>query len=646
MSANVRSLEELDRNRRRTLFIGIVVVVAVGLTILVVCVAFQETESVHSDQDPRLTYATPYRNVHPETRYVGTAVCAGCHPKEAESYRQHPMGRSLAPVTQASALPDDRNKGNPFEADGFRYQVEQQGERLFHRQTCLGSDGAVLTDVRVEVDFVVGSGERARSYLINRDGYLYQSPISWFADRQTWGLSPGYSQQRVGFGREIVPECLFCHSDRAEPISDTINHYASPPFQGHAIGCERCHGPGELHVARRERGEQVGAVDDTIVNPAHLEPVLREAVCEQCHLQGASRVIRRGRGVYDYRPGLPLHLFWSVFVRPAEATEQQFVGHVEQMHQSRCYKDSQGSRKMGCVSCHDPHAVPPAESKVAFFRDRCLQCHAESSCAVPLAQRRQQNAEDSCMACHMPRRPSADIGHTTTTDHRIVRQPKAPPAGMTPRVLRSGESPLRHFHQSLVESPDPDRDRDLGLALMDLARDPSPIQRQLSGTALDLLEKAVRRQPNDVAAWEARGQAFWQQKRAGEALASTEKALAVAPQRERALANAALYADALGQRDASLGYWERALVRNPWSASYRFGRARLWSEANDWPQARAECEAVLQFDPTNVDMRLLRVAHLIHRGETTQARTEFQTILDLHPRRPEALQRWFAEKLR
>ena len=71
----------------------------------------------------------------------------------------------------------------------------------------------------------------------------------------------------------------------------TLNRYRPPVFQGHEIGCERCHGPGELHVAHPEI---IGGRDMTIVNPASLAPSLRDAVCEQCHLQGEKRVLRRG----------------------------------------------------------------------------------------------------------------------------------------------------------------------------------------------------------------------------------------------------------------------------------------------------------------------------------------------------------------
>ena len=38
-------------------------------------------------------------------------------------------------------------------------------------------------------------------------------------------------------------------------------------FRGHAIGCERCHGLGEIHV---QRPAVVDGLDDTIVNLGNL----------------------------------------------------------------------------------------------------------------------------------------------------------------------------------------------------------------------------------------------------------------------------------------------------------------------------------------------------------------------------------------
>src|SRR5262249_7721283 len=144
-------------------------------------------------------------------------------------------------------------------------------------------------------------------------------------------------------------------------------------------------------------------------------------VCEQCHLQGESRILRRGREQFDYRPGLPLHLFVSVFVRSLNFVDRPSVGgHSEQMQLSRCYVKSQG--KLGCITCHDPHPLPAPNEKGAFYRGRCLSCHKETSCSLSPAARQEKDRADNCVACHLPRTGS-NIAHTAVTDHRIVRRP-------------------------------------------------------------------------------------------------------------------------------------------------------------------------------------------------------------------------------
>ena len=130
-----------------------------------------------------------------------------------------------------------------------------------------------------------------------------------------------------------------------------------------AIGCERCHGPGELHVAWHEgalpnlysdAGRSTpaeGAKDNTIVNPARLSRELSEAVCQQCHLQGDVQVTVRGRRHDSFRPGFPLSDFRHEY-RLFASSDMTVVGHVEQMQQSRCYTESDS---LTCTTCHDPH---------------------------------------------------------------------------------------------------------------------------------------------------------------------------------------------------------------------------------------------------------------------------------------------------
>jgi hypothetical protein len=131
---------------------------------------------------------TPYRNADPDVQYVRDAACAQCHPGQAETFRHHPMGRSLAPLkTAASEDRYDKAAGNPFLQLGVEFRVEHQGERVRHKAVRRDDQGHELIEMDDEVEFVLGSGTRGKSYLINHDGYLFQSPISWFAQKQTWG---------------------------------------------------------------------------------------------------------------------------------------------------------------------------------------------------------------------------------------------------------------------------------------------------------------------------------------------------------------------------------------------------------------------------------------------------------------------------
>ena len=234
---------------------------------------------------------SPYKNTRAGVKYLGDAACIGCHKDIAQTYRNHPMGGSLYPIAQAPLIAGQTASSGPlFAAQGFEYFLENQNGRVVHKEIRRDGRGHVIAEADGEVRFAVGSGRLGIAYLIERDGYLFQSPIAWYARNQRWDLPPGYEKSNAHFDLPIQSACLYCHSNRSDPVEGTVNRYRPPFFEGHAIGCERCHGPGELHAAHPD---VVDGRDLTIVNPAALEPALRDAVCQQCHLNGQKRVLRR-----------------------------------------------------------------------------------------------------------------------------------------------------------------------------------------------------------------------------------------------------------------------------------------------------------------------------------------------------------------
>jgi hypothetical protein len=548
-----------------------------------------------------LDYAGPFQNVHPSVHYVGDARCADCHEDKARTFSQHPMGRSLVPTAELlSQQPYDWRHHNPFEALGRRFWVECRGDRVWHWQGPLERAQDAALQRKTEVHYIIGSGIRGRSYLTNHDGYLFQTPISWYSQKQIWDVSPRFTDSSLP-ERPIAGMCLFCHANRARFDEDSENHYQTPIFDGHAIGCERCHGPGERHVQNPGLRDPLTGADYTIVNPRRLEPALREAVCEQCHLAGEVRLLRRGRGLYDYRPGLPLEQFWAIFVQARRAGEEdRAVNHVEQLCLSRCFQKSAG--QMGCISCHEPHEAVGPERRVSYYRDRCLACHPQGSCNLPPAVRRQTQPDDGCIACHMPRYPASDIAHAAATDHRIPRQAAQP---LSPADARRPTPQRVLFYRDRFDRHDPEQARDLGIALIQ-----ATFQSQLdllpyTVSPLALLEQAVRSDTDDLDAWEARGGALLMQMRFREALASFEVVLARSPRRERPLIQASVLAGHLHQRELARHYGQQAVDVNPWMPGYRKNLALLLAEQQDWGGCRQQCEAWLQLDSMSMEARAL-----------------------------------------
>jgi hypothetical protein len=253
---------------------------------------------------------------------------------------------------------------------------------------------------RRQLAYFIGSGVAGRSFGYLRDGFLFEAPVTWYTQTGSWDVSPGYAGSASNWSRPIEPSCLFCHAGEIRSREGTLNGYNDPAFDQNGISCERCHGPGSLHIEGKGK----------MVNPAKLAPARRDSVCAQCHLTGQSRVARAGRQLIDYRPGDLLSDF-AAHIVPVERGEFQVNSHVEKLAASGC-KRAAGDR-LWCGSCHDPHSVPPPTERAAYFRAKCLTCHEPAQCGRGF----------DCTGCHMPKNPAVDAGHGVFTDHSIPRNP-------------------------------------------------------------------------------------------------------------------------------------------------------------------------------------------------------------------------------
>lgn len=364
--------------------------------------------------------------------YVDPTACAGCHAAIWESFRNSGMGRSFAALSPAIEVADwhDDNTFRHGLSNRF-YKMYRRAGSYFMRRWQEGFDGQEENIVELRVDYALGSGLKARSYLSRTAaGELVQLPVGWYSEQGGfWAMSPGYDRpDHDGFRRRVQFDCMFCHNayPNIAPGADKFDAdrivYGELP---EGIDCQRCHGPGREHIDSLAAGVSPEAVASSIANPARMSPERQLEVCLQCHLQSTSRQLpyavgRAGRGVFSYRPGQPLGDYTIHFDHePGSAFDGKFeIAHAAyRLLQSECYR--QAGQDLNCTTCHDPHTTLHAGDVPATSNAACQSCHLHR--LRTLSSSSSHPADGDCARCHMPQRRTDDVVHVVMTDHRIQR---------------------------------------------------------------------------------------------------------------------------------------------------------------------------------------------------------------------------------
>lgn len=412
--------------------------------------------------------------------FVGSESCADCHSGEYESFLKTGHSRSLN-----ADFADLEPAGGEFthQRSGRHYRAYRDGEKLHHRESIRSESGDEIVLADHPVSMVVGSGNHARTYLVESDGFYMESPMTWYRSTGSWAISPGFDSNNSGFSRPIYVECFFCHSGRVDAVEGNRGRIQ---IHEQTVNCERCHGPGSAHVEfRSNQDDESGNVDKTIVNPGKLSRERKEAVCAQCHLHGDAEVDVQGKRLIDFKPGAALSEYRLYYSLHSEDASMSVVGHVEQLRRSQCY---QMDESLSCISCHDPHSKPAPEMRVEYYRAKCVACHTSEACKMPQDDRLKKSSQDDCASCHMPSSKS-NVPHVAATHHRIGVYGKnaesVTASAATARTLVSLDD--------LSALPQARKDRYLGLAYLDrsIKEEIPEASGEYSRRAQTILEKLV-----------------------------------------------------------------------------------------------------------------------------------------------------------
>jgi hypothetical protein len=386
-----------------------------GLLFILICTALLFTCQEKKE-------SSPFRNIqNPDAAYVGMNECKNCHLPIYKTYLETGMGQSWGLATKEKSAADFSDAHPPIydKKLDLYYKAFWRGEDMYIKEYRLSANDT--THYREEkVSYVVGSGQHTNSHIVDFNGYLHQAPITFYTQKGQWDLAPGYEGgNNIRFDRKIQTECITCHNGYPKHIEGSLNKYAEVKT---GIDCERCHGPGSIHVAEKKLGKLVDTskgADYSIVNPKRLTTEEQNNLCQRCHLQGIA-VLNDDKNFFDFLPSQKLQNVMSVFMPTFSGSQKHMImaSHVERMKMSDCFVTS---GKMSCVTCHNPHLSVKATPKETF-NAACKNCHSQQSqCTESLEVR--QSKKDDCSGCHMAKNSSIDIPHVAVTDHFIRRTP-------------------------------------------------------------------------------------------------------------------------------------------------------------------------------------------------------------------------------
>ena len=595
-------------------------------------------------------------NTGPEAGYIGSQACAECHQGITNSFNHIAMGRSLYRPTVDNII-ENYDTDNEFyhEASDQYFRMTHDNDHFYQTRYQKAPDGSHINEKKVEVSYIVGSGNHSRSYVHREpDGKVYQLPVAWYSQEKKWDMNPGYdSGHHINFSRRITYDCLFCHAAYPDvPKGADLYNYGETSFfpdDLKAIDCERCHGPAAQHVTLAKQKAAVEAVKAAIVNTGNLSNELQLEVCMQCHLETTSGKLPHSvhaldKGIFGYRPGEPLQDYRYAFDHPKGTGHDdkfEIAGQAYRMRMSPCFIKSEG--RMTCTTCHDPHRVP--KDRIAAGIQSCLLCHKPADCTEDMQVRLKLPIPDNCIQCHMPQRRTDDVVNVVMTDHYIQRRPPPEKVLLAPKK----EHPADYHGDVALYYPQeiaPDvQELYMGLAQIsnsaDLEKGIDYLNHYLTnhpkkfvpvytrGVALKVLgrmtdartdlEEAVKLKPNNPQAWMALGDLYENMQTYDRSLKCYQAAIKIAPNLSRSHNGAGTSMLLAGNTSGAEAEFHKAVARDPFDENPHMNLAAIYLRSGEMASARAEAKAALAINPGNAGAWVQLAEAALAQGKADEA---------------------------
>ena len=288
----------------------------------------------------------------------------------------------------------------------YSYRIERKGNESQYSVT----DGT--TTVTMPIRWAVGASSAiGQTFILEKDGELYESRVSWFRELDGLGPTMGSAGSTpaditAAAGRLMSGDdkrrCFGCHATNAVHGKQLTLDHLIPGVQ-----CEHCHQSSAEHLAAMQAGNHEAPVPKELSKLIGLSAEQTSNFCGQCHRTWAEIAVEPHPSIANVR------------FQPYRLTG------------SKCYDPDDA--RISCLACHNPHH-DFGPQPVNFDR-KCLACHAgaKSAAGKPAIPKPGAKAcpvaKTNCVSCHMPKLdlPGA---HYKFTDHRIrIVKPNEPYPG-------------------------------------------------------------------------------------------------------------------------------------------------------------------------------------------------------------------------
>jgi Zn finger protein HypA/HybF involved in hydrogenase expression len=313
-------------------------------------------------------------------------ACAKCH-SEAMSQPVTSMARALETVEQSSVLISHPLLSATY--GKYSYRIERTGNQSLYSVT------DSINTITMPIRWVFGaSSAMGQTYILEKDGELYESRMSWY--RLLNGLGPtlgGGSSLPANLldaaGRLMSHDdklrCFGCHATNVVHGKQLTLEELTPGVQ-----CGHCHEETESHLAMPGKTGGPSGL-------SRLEGLSAEQAsnfCGQCHRTWAEIAMQRTFSIANVR------------YQPYRLTG------------SKCYDPDDA--RISCLACHDPHKE--VSDKPVDYDAKCEACHGGGKAAAKHCP----VSKNNCVTCHMPK-IELPGGHYKFSDHRIrIVRPNEP----------------------------------------------------------------------------------------------------------------------------------------------------------------------------------------------------------------------------